>query len=65
MNNNLPLNSFIIAKKPECPCRGGGFTQVQGTIQKIISNQSGTWYYLSSGSTINADWIISSQTPNQ
>lgn len=57
----LTINTFVVANKPQCPCKGGGTIQIQGTIQKIISNQSGTWYYLNSGHTINESWIISNK----
>lgn len=60
MNNLLPINTVVIANRPKCPCKGGGTEQIQGTIKKIIQNQTGTWYYLSeSGSTIKSDWIVS------
>jgi hypothetical protein len=55
----LTLNTKIIAKKQKCSCQGGGFTQISATIKKVINNQSGCWYYLDSGITINSAWVIS------
>ncbi len=56
--NNLPINTHVTANKPICPCKGGGTQQIQGTIQKIITNSTGTWYYLDNGNTISSQWII-------
>lgn len=59
MNNKiLNINTFVIANKPSCPCKKPSIVTVQGSIKKIINNQSGIWYYLSSGHTIKHDWII-------
>lgn len=57
INHPLPLNTKIKADKPNCPCKGGGTSTTIGTISKIIQNQSGIWYYLSSGTTISSKWI--------
>lgn len=53
----LQIQTKIKATKPNCPCKGGGYTNVVGTIKKIITNNSGHWYYLDTGNTVKADWI--------
>lgn len=58
MNNKqhpLPLNTYITATRKICPCKGGGTSLISGSIAKIISNQSGVWYYLNTGVTVNSN----------
>ncbi len=50
----LTVNTIITANKKDCPCRGGHIISIQSSIQKVITNQSGTWYYLANGSTVNS-----------
>lgn len=59
----LPLETLVTANSPKCPCKGGGSETISGTIKKIITNQSGNWYYLSNGSTISEKWIVNSILP--
>lgn len=54
----LPLGQRVLATKPRCNCKGGGTEQVTGTILKVINNQSGFWYYLDSGSSVQDQWVI-------
>lgn len=54
----LSLETRVRANKPICPCKGGGNTEVVGTIKKIITNQTGNWYYLDIGTTVSEKWII-------
>ncbi|MGZ8924532.1 MAG: hypothetical protein ACXW2E_01485 [Nitrososphaeraceae archaeon] len=56
--NTLSINTTVKANKPNCPCKGGGSITVTGKIKKVITNHSGSWYYLDTGSTIKHDWII-------
>lgn len=53
----LKLDTKVKANKPNCPCKGGGTSLISGTIKKIITNQSGHWYYLDQGSTVSEKWI--------
>lgn len=57
INHPLSVGTFIEAKRPKCSCAGGGFTVVSGQVQKVINNQSQTWYFLSCGVTIKSDWV--------
>ncbi len=56
--DNLALDTFIIANKPVCPCKGGGTETITGHIKKVIKNTTGTWYYIQECScTVNSEWI--------
>lgn len=57
INHPLPLNTKIKATRPKCPCKGGGTENVEGTITKVITNQSGYWYYLNVGVTVKSDAV--------
>ena len=59
--DNLTINTTITAKRPICPCKGGGFEIITSTIKKIITNPNGTWYYLENGSTVQSTMVISTQ----
>lgn len=55
----LTLNTVVISRKPPCSCHGPNapWTETKGIVRKVINNHSGTWYFLSSGSTVKSDWI--------
>lgn len=54
----LPLNTKVRASKPSCPCKGAQIIVVEGTVAKIINNNSGTWYYLKEpGVTVKSEWV--------
>lgn len=53
----IALDTKIRAEKPNCPCKGGGMIPVVGVVKKIIHNQTGYWYYLSSGVTVSSAWV--------
>jgi len=55
----LTVNTIVKSAKPPCACDGPNapWTETTGIIRKVINNHSGTWYFLSSGSTVRADWI--------
>lgn len=58
LSTPLAVGNRVTAKRPQCPCKGSAFTVVEGTIGKVITNQSGAWYYLSDvGVTIRHDWV--------
>jgi hypothetical protein len=58
----LTINTIIIANHKDCPCRGGKIISIQSSIQKVITNQSGTWYYLANGSTVNSNDVTGIQS---
>ena len=51
------IDTVVEVTKPICPCKGGGFDLVVGKILKVITNQSGFWYYLDIGITVKADRV--------
>lgn len=54
----LPIGTNIRANKPKCACKGGGTVPVVGTVLKIITNQTGIWYYLDgAGVTVQDQWV--------
>lgn len=53
----LPLETKVQANRPKCPCKGGGTEVIQGSIKKIIKTHTGNWYYLSTGTTVQDQWI--------
>jgi hypothetical protein len=55
----LTLGTTVRATKPSCACRGAKMINVGGKVLKVITNHSGTWYYLDSGTTVKADMITS------
>lgn len=57
VSHPLPAETKILASKPSCPCKGATWSDVQGTIKKSISNNSGLWYYLDIGITVKSDWV--------
>lgn len=57
LQHPLAVGTQVEASRPRCSCVGGGFIPISGQIQKVIQNHMGTWYFLSSGVTIKADWI--------
>ena len=57
INHPLPINTKIKATKPRCQCKGGGVDTIIGDIKKVITNQTGHWYYLNIGSTVSAAWV--------
>lgn len=57
----LAIGDRAVAKKPSCPCKGATFSNVDGVVMKVIHNQTGYWYYLSSGVTIRGEWVTEVQ----
>lgn len=57
IDHPLSLETKVRADKPNCPCKGGGTTPIIGIIKKVITNQTGNWYYLDVGSTISEKWV--------
>jgi hypothetical protein len=53
----LTENVTVRANRPSCPCKGATYERVEGIVKKIIPNQSGYWYYLSTGITVKDAWI--------
>jgi hypothetical protein len=53
----IALESVVEAKRPQCPCKGASFTLVTGRVKKVITNQSGHWYYLDNRITVPANAI--------
>lgn len=58
IDHPLTLETKVRAQKPQCPCKGSGFVDIVGIIKKVITNQTGNWYYLDQGSTISEKWIV-------
>lgn len=53
----LALHTKVEARVPQCPCKGASFVNHIGTIQKVITNSSGIWYYLDTGTTIRSQFV--------
>jgi len=55
----LELNTKVKSIKPPCSCKGPNapWEETVGIVRKVINNHSGTWYFLSSGSTVRDEWI--------
>lgn len=55
----LEVNTVVRSSKPPCSCLGPNapWEETKGIIRKVINNHSGVWYFLSSGSTVKADWV--------
>jgi hypothetical protein len=51
----------VVANRPSCPCKGATFSLVEGAVRKVIHNQTGYWYYLSTGITVRGEWIQSTK----
>ncbi len=58
INHPLVLDTKIKASRPRCQCKGGGTEIVIGVIKKVISNNTGNWYYLSTGVTVQDRWVV-------
>ena len=57
VSHPIPVDTIVEVTKPICPCKGGGNDLVVGRILKVITNQSGFWYYLDIGITCKADRV--------
>ncbi len=59
VSHPLELGTKVKSKKPPCSCKGPGapWETTTGIVRKVINNHNGIWYFLSSGSTVKADWI--------
>ena len=57
IDHPLALEKFVIAKRPSCACVGAHMIMSEGVIKKVIKNNSGHWYYLSTGVTVRDIWI--------
>ena len=55
----LALQTTVSAERSTCACKGGKRVTVTGKILKVITNHTGTWYYLDSGTTVKTDWVKS------
>lgn len=55
----IELNTKVKSRKPPCACKGPNapWEETVGLVRKVINNHSGTWYFLSSGSTVRDEWI--------
>jgi hypothetical protein len=58
INHPLKEGDQVLAKIKTCACTGGQPQEVRGKILKVIHNQSGYWYYLSTRHTIKHDNVI-------
>lgn len=59
ISHPLALGTKVIAQRRSCACKGAKTLLVEGSILKVITNHSGTWYYLSAGSTVKSDTVTS------
>lgn len=58
INHPIAVGKQVLASKPSCPCKAATYTDVKGTVGKVIHNQAGWWYYLSDiGVTVKGEWI--------
>jgi hypothetical protein len=57
LTHPLSLNTKVRAAVAGCACRGGKLELTEGAILKVITNQQGYWYYLSSGRTVSQNQI--------
>jgi hypothetical protein len=58
INHPLSVGQLVRANRPSCPCKAAKLIPVFGRIGKVISNNSGHWYYLSdAGVTVKGEWI--------
>ena len=64
VSHPISIDTVIEVTKPICPCKGGGNDLVTGKVLKVITNQSGFWYYLDIGITVKADRVQRIITPN-
>lgn len=53
----LSVDAHVTAQRPSCQCRGATMQEVSGNVKKVIHNQMGWWYYLSSGVTVRDIWV--------
>lgn len=53
----LAVGDKVTAKRPSCQCKGAKIEEVSGEVRKVIHNQMGWWYYLSSGITVRDIWV--------
>lgn len=55
----LALETKIVAIRPSCPCNNAKNQTIKGVVKKVISNQSGWWYYLGdAGITVRDIWVL-------
>lgn len=58
VNHPIPLDRKIRANRPSCPCKGAKLIVVEGTVSKVIHNNTGYWYYLGdAGVTVKGEWV--------
>lgn len=57
VDHPIALGKRIHAMRPNCPCKAAKLEPVEGVVQKVIQNQSGVWYFLSTGITVKAAWV--------
>lgn len=53
----LAEGTMVEAQQPSCACKGATIRVLTGKILKVISNQSGTWYYLDNNNTVRATTV--------
>lgn len=57
VSHPLSVDDRVKVAKPSCACQGAKWTDVEGTILKVINNKTGIWYFLDSGITVKAEWV--------
>lgn len=57
VSHPLTEGTKLEANKPQCPCKGSRWQVIQGTVKKVITNNSGVWYFLDTGYTVKAEWV--------
>lgn len=57
IDHPLAVGDKVTAKRPSCQCKGARIEEVTGEVRKVIQNQMGWWYYLSTGITVRDVWV--------
>lgn len=57
VSHPIELDKVVEVTRPSCQCRGAKLEHLVGKVTKVIKNNSGFWYYLSTGVTVKAEWV--------
>lgn len=59
MHHPLAVGTKVRGERPSCNCVNAKQIPINGTISKVITNNSGIWYYMQDANiTIKAQWVV-------
>ena len=53
----VSLNTFVKGRRKSCACKNAKWIDFDGEVRKVIKNQTGIWYYLSTNVTVRASEV--------